>query len=186
MYKRQDDTVLETGVRSFFKMRLIFNTLFFNPFRRKPIQDASNAFHHLIKDDPTGPVIYLSNSPWNLYEYLRTFLEHNKFPKGIICLRDMGVQLMKSRPIEDYNKYIEIEKMLLIFEKTNFILIGDSGEKDFDIYKAIAIEHPSRISDIIINSIGNRKKEAEIQEVINDQSLACNVRLVKGYGALER
>ena len=42
-----DDTIMVTGVKSFFKLKVAINTLFLNPFRRKPIEDAATAFHQL-------------------------------------------------------------------------------------------------------------------------------------------
>lgn len=158
-----DDTIMVTGVKSFFKLKVAINTLFLNPFRRKPIEDAAAAFHQLSDQvEGRGPVIYISNSPWNLYDYLNNFLKHNGFPEGVVMLRDMGWQLLKSKTIEEGNKYREIKKILLTFPATDFILIGDSGELDFNIYQKIIQEHPNRIRKVIINKAGNQEKEEEI------------------------
>lgn len=160
-----DDTVMVTGVKSLFKLRLLINTLFLNPFRRKPITDAADAFHSLV-DNAKGPapIIYLSNSPWNLFEYLRAFLTHNGFPEGILLLRDMGSHLLGSRSIQDRNKYIEIKKILIAFPSAKFILIGDTGEIDYDIYRQILDEHPDRIVRVILNRAGKLKNERRILE----------------------
>ena len=107
-----DDTLLVSSVRSFFKLKMLFNTAFVNPFRRKPIKNAAEALHLMSrKTEGQSPIIYLSNSPWNLYDYLQAFLLHNAFPIGEVILRDMGMQLLRSREITEYNKYIEIEKL---------------------------------------------------------------------------
>jgi len=151
-----DDTILVTKVRSFFKLKLLFNTIFINPFRRKPIKNAAEAFHKMLEaTDGHGPIIYLSNSPWNIYDYLQAFLLHNAFPIGEVFLRDLGFQLLRSRTIPEYNKYIEIEKLLIAFKDTNFTLIGDTGEKDFNIYKAILEKYPDKISRIMLNNACN-------------------------------
>lgn len=164
-----DDTILVSGVRSFFKMRLFFNTIFINPFRRKPIGNAAEAYHKLLdQSEGQSPMIYLSNSPWNIFDYLQSFLLHNVFPVGEVILRDMGTQLLKSRDITEYNKYIEIEKLLIAFKDTTFTLIGDTGEKDFDIYKAIYEKHPERVERIIMNNIGNQSKIDEINRYIKE------------------
>lgn len=177
-----DDTIMVTGVKSFFKLKVALNTLFLNPFRRKPIEDAAAAFHQLSDQvEGRGPVIYISNSPWNLYSYLKSFLQHNEFPKGIVLLRDMGWQLFKSRTLEDRNKYREIKKILITFPTTEFILIGDSGELDFNIYQKVLQEHPDRIRKIIINKAGNKKKEEEI--LLHSQEHP-NFELIQGYSSL--
>ena len=166
-----DDTIMVTGVKSFFKIKVILNTLFLNPFRRKPIEAAADAFYLLSNHvNGKGPVIYLSNSPWNLFIYLKTFLEFNGFPEGTLILRDMGWQLLRSKTIEQRNKFIEVEKLLIAFSDTNFILIGDTGELDFDIYKEIEKKYPERIEQIILNKAGNRKKEKMLQEFVKSNT----------------
>lgn len=174
-----DDTVMVTGVKSFFKLRLLINTLFLNPFRRKPITDAADAFHSLV-DQAAGPapIIYLSNSPWNLFEYLQAFLMHNGFPEGILLLRDMGSHLLRSRSIQDRNKYIEIKKILIAFPFVKFILIGDTGEIDYDIYRQILDEHPDRIDRVILNRAGKFKNERRIMEGIDADT---RFTMVSGY-----
>ncbi len=176
-----DDTIMVTRVRSFFKLRLLINSVFINPFRRKPIGNAAEAFHKMLNDsEGQSPMIYLSNSPWNIYDYLQAFLLHNSFPVGEVILRDMGFQLLRSREITEYNKYIEIEKLLIAFSDTTFTLIGDTGEKDFDIYKAILEKHPDRIDRIIMNNAGNQRKIEEINSYISETK-STKIAIVKGY-----
>lgn len=171
-----DDTIMVTGVTSFFKLKLLWNTLFLNPFRRIPIENASNYFQFLSTND--SQFIYLSNSPWNLFHYLKSFLSHNNFPEGFIILRDMGWQLIKSRSIENRNKFIEIEKLIQIFSSSSFILIGDTGEKDFFIYQALQKKYPNKVAKIIMNAVGNIENEKliEVSSVSNK-----TIKLVKGY-----
>ena len=164
-----DDTIMVTGVKSFFKIKVILNTLFLNPFRRKPIEAAADAFHLISNQvEGKGPVIYLSNSPWNMYTYLKTFLEYNGFPEGTLILRDMGWQLLKSKSIIQRNKFIEVEKILIAFSDTNFILVGDTGELDFDIYQELEGKYPERVKQVILNKAGNRKKEKMLEKFVKD------------------
>jgi len=179
-----DDTIMVTGVKSFFKLRLIFNTLFLNPFRRKPIESAALAYQAISnRDNNNGPIIYLSNSPWNIYEYLKSFLEHNHFPIGIVMLRDMGIHLFQKRMIIEYNKYKEIVKMLNAFSSTSFILIGDTGEKDFDIYVEVQKNYPERVLKIILNDAGNSKKRKIIDRYNEDNSNQMKVEVVNGFSS---
>lgn len=179
-----DDTILVTKVRSFFKLKLLFNTVFVNPFRRKPIEHAAEAFHKMLANsEGQSPMIYLSNSPWNIYDYLQAFLLHNVFPIGELILRDMGIQLLKSREITEYNKYVEIEKLLIAFGDTNFTLIGDTGEKDFDIYKAILEKYPDRVEGIILNNAGNLSKIGEVQSYIATTK-TDKIQIINGYADL--
>lgn len=152
-----DDTILQTGVRSKFKWRLIYNSFFKNPWKRKELDQSSSVYQTLVTYSDKGhdPIIYLSNSPWNIFDYITTYLEEQKFPKGIVMLRDIGRQNLKKRTLQQSNKYIQLELLLRIFNDLNFILIGDSGEKDFAIYTSIASEHRGRVAAIFIRDIGS-------------------------------
>ena len=116
-----------------------------------------------------------------MYNYLKNFLKHNGFPDGIVMLRDMGWQLLKSKTIEEGNKYREIKKILHTFQKSDFILIGDSGELDFNIYQQILDEHPDRIRRVIINKAGNKEKEEEILLHVEHHP---QFELIQGYSSL--
>lgn len=180
-----DDTILITRVRSFFKLRMLLNTILINPFRRKPIEAAAKYYSRLLADvEGDGPIIYVSNSPWNMNDYLRSFLQFNGFPEGELMLRDFGLQMLrKKKPLQFQNKYLTITRMLMVFPKTKFILIGDSAEKDYDIYTKIQFEYPERVDRIIIIKAGNVKNENRIEQNIGnlqDQS----VTVVNGFDEL--
>src|SRR5690606_966267 len=86
-----DDTILHTGVTSFLKWRVVKNSLFRNAYDRLSLEGSPQFYRalHLGKRGfGRNPIFYLSNSAWNLYEYLKLFLEINNFPKGPILLRD--------------------------------------------------------------------------------------------------
>ena len=180
-----DDTLMVSKVRSFFKLKLLVNSVFINPFRRKPIENAAEALHRMLKNtEGQSPMIYLSNSPWNIYDYLQDFLLYNAFPIGELLLRDMGFRVLRSKEINEYNKFIEIEKLLIAFKNTIFTLIGDTGEKDFDIYKTIMEKYPDRIKQIILNDAGNQKKIEEVKAYVATHARK-NIHIVKGYCDIE-
>ncbi len=177
-----DDTILMTNVKSFFKLKMLVNSVFINPFRRKPIMDSSEFYQKLRGETHLDmPIIYISNSPWNMYYYLRSFLKHNNFPSGILLLRDFGLQMLrKKKPLEYQNKYLSVEKMFKIFPNTRFTLIGDSAEYDYDIYTKLMYSYPDRVSRIIIKTASNTKNELRISESIGSH-MAHNVQLVSSY-----
>ncbi len=180
-----DDTILRTKVKSLFRLKMLFYTIFVNPFRRKPIENAALFYHkRLASLKGYGPIIYLSNSPWNMYHYLKVFLEYNHFPKGELQLRDFGRQMLKKKPpLTQQNKYVEIEKLLHVFSLTKFILVGDTAEKDFDIYTTIISKYPDRIEDIFLLKTGNVKNEERIKSHIKIEGIV-GVTLVDEFGEL--
>lgn len=161
-----DDTILHTGVTSFLKLKLLFNTFFKNVENRSPLVGASD-FYQKLHRGPSGeeanPFFYVSHSPWNLYRYLELFLQVNKFPKGPILLRSFPKPFRKKDPAEKPQKQKEILDILKTYPAKKFILIGDSGEHDADIYIEIAEKFPDRILAIYLRSVKHQKKMLRIK-----------------------
>jgi phosphatidate phosphatase APP1 len=164
-----DDTILHTGVASLFKWRVIANTLFKNFDKRIAIEGTvkfCKKLHFGTKGFPSNPFFYVSNSPWNLYDYLSAFLNKNHFPKGPILLRDFRIPFDKTPKPKVPHKQFEIVNLLTMYPHLKFILIGDSGEKDADIYTKIAEQYPDRILAIYLRNVKHRRKEKRIKKII--------------------
>jgi phosphatidate phosphatase APP1 len=182
-----DDTILHTGVTSLFKWRLIFNTLFRNVESRSPLEGAAG-FYHLLHRGVSGkeanPFFYVSHSPWNLYRYLELFLRKNNFPKGPILLRTMGAMRGKEKA-EKPQKQMEIINILNLYLKRQFILIGDGGEHDPDIYLEIAESFPNRIKAIYIRSVKHKKRVVRIKGLFENYNTVPAVLVETSKEAIE-
>ncbi|WP_299670262.1 App1 family protein [uncultured Polaribacter sp.] len=168
-----DDTILHTGVISKLKWRVLLNTFFVSPFKRKALVGSSDFYSllHLGKSGKNAnPLYYVSHSPWNLYRYLELFLKENKFPKGAILLRSFNTILKKKSLDEKPQKQKEIINILKTYQDLSFILIGDAGEYDADIYMEITKKYPNRIKAIYLRSVLHSKKMERIETLIKDYS----------------
>jgi phosphatidate phosphatase APP1 len=166
-----DDTILHTGVASPLKWQVIINTFFKTPHKRKALEGAAE-FYHLLHSGKSkkeaNPIFYVSHSPWNLYRYLELFLRQNNFPKGPILLRSMSNFLKKKHQGEKPQKQKEILNLLKTYPDLPFILIGDIGEHDPDIYMEIAEEFPDRILAIYLRSVKHKKKMIRVRRLIEN------------------
>jgi phosphatidate phosphatase APP1 len=163
-----DDTILHTGVTSYMKWQVIANTLFKRAERRIPFQGAAELYHQLHRGKSgleANPVFYVSHSPWNLYRYLEFFLSTNDFPKGPILLRSMASVLGRAADGHIPHKEHEIANILKTYPQMKFILIGDSGEKDADIYLKIARGNPGRIRAIYLRSVRHRSRMERVRKL---------------------
>ncbi|MGB5556149.1 MAG: phosphatase domain-containing protein [Flavobacteriaceae bacterium] len=165
-----DDTILNTGVVSSLKWRVVINTVFKRAGKRTPLKGAAEFYHLLHRGtsgDEANPIYYVSHSPWNLYRYLTFFLETNNFPKGPILLRNFPDP---RKPVADPSipqKQKEIINILKTYPELNFILIGDSGERDPDIYIEIAQNYPNRIAAIYLRTVMHKKKMQRVIGMVN-------------------
>jgi len=166
-----DDTIIHTGVASFLKLKLVFNTFFRNAESRSPLEGASE-FYQLLHQGKTGkeanPLFYVSHSPWNLYRYLELFLKANTFPKGPVLLRSLPTPFRRKKEEEKPQKQKEILNILKTYPNKGFILIGDSGEHDADIYIEIAEKYPKQIKAIYLRSVKHKKKMKRIKSLFSN------------------
>ncbi len=99
---------------------------------------------------------YVSASPWQLYLPLAEFLEAAQYPGGSFHLKhfrlkdDSWADLFQSQ--ERY-KLAAIEPILATYPQRQFILIGDTGEQDPEIFAKVARKHPRQILAIFIRNV---------------------------------
>mgnify|MGYP006280545495 CR=1 FL=1 len=178
-----DDTILQTHVTSLLKLKTLFYTVFKNAAGRKSFNEVA-AFYRALqsgKDQETrNPFFYVSNSPWNLYDLLQDFLALNHLPKGPILLRDFGISRHKHQPPLSGHKYRSIRHLLETYPQLPFLLIGDSGERDADIYLQVARRHPDRILGIYIRDVRSRRRAERIAWLIRNAT-DVPIQLVHQY-----
>jgi phosphatidate phosphatase APP1 len=144
-----DDTLKHTHVAC--KRTLLVNT-FLRPFQTIPgMADlfcrwnaAGAAFH------------YVSSSPWQLYEHLAAHLADEGFPTGSFHLRHFRLRdhlLRRLLMLRRTGKTGVIRTLFKTFPSRRFLLIGDSGEHDPEIYGSVARRHPRQVAGIFIRQL---------------------------------
>ena len=106
---------------------------------------------------------YVSSSPWQLLEALTAFNNEGGFPDGSMHLRNFRLrdQLLRKLVLRRNGKVIAIRKLLQALPDREFVLIGDSGEKDPKIYRKICKQFPGRVKAVFIRNLDHRKFEPE-------------------------
>jgi hypothetical protein len=96
---------------------------------------------------------YVSSSPWQLYSCLKQFLDSEGFPQGSFHLRAVRLRdpsLLRWLVARRRSKRRAIRAIVRLFPYREFVLVGDAGEKDPEIYGAIARQFPRQIKRINI------------------------------------
>lgn len=165
-----DDTIIHTGVVSTLKWKVLLNSIFKNAASRIPLEGAADFYHKLHRGksgNNANPIFYVSHSPWNLYRYLAFFLKQNTFPKGPILLRSFK-DIFSKKSGDRPRKHIEIMNIMKTYPNLKFILIGDSGEHDADIYLDVASEFPSQVAAIYLRSVTHKKKMQRVKSLFEN------------------
>lgn len=144
-----DDTVLESDVTSL--PRMLSTALTGNALTRLPFPGVG-ALYRALQGTDQNPIFYVSSSPWNFFDLLKGFLHYRRIPLGPLLLRDWGLDLLGGH---GNHKAQNIEQILDTYPDLRFVLIGDSGEEDPEIYAEVVRRHPGRVLAVYIREVGS-------------------------------
>lgn len=169
-----DDTIKISNVLD--KSALLKNT-FQKEFQAVPDMAALYKKWHETAENVN--FYYVSSSPWQLYPELDTFMSGAGFPKGAFYLKNFR---MKDRSFLNLfadplaYKVGAIETIIAQAPAKKFILVGDSGEKDPEVYAAILKKYPDRILAIYIRDVGTNKAalDARMAELLKERAAHCH------------
>ncbi|HVF66856.1 MAG TPA: phosphatase domain-containing protein [Pyrinomonadaceae bacterium] len=113
---------------------------------------------------------YVSGSPWQLHKLLGEFVKGN-FPEGAFHMKDVRKNLLMHESWQDFvnfsrgdeatkeQKLEQIRRIMRAFPGRKFILYGDSGEQDPQVFRRIKREFPEQVIEIHIRDVvGERIK----------------------------
>jgi phosphatidate phosphatase APP1 len=170
-----DDTVVQTGATD---ARSLFRSVFLTNARtRLPFPGVATLYRALQAGsggEQKNPVFYVSSSPWNLYDVLSEFLAVREIPEGPLLLRDWGLSERELLPTSHGSHKVEaIRDIIDLYPTLPFILLGDSGQEDPEIYRQIVARYPSRILAIYIRNVTpDPARAARIRELAREVSAA--------------
>ena len=99
---------------------------------------------------------YVSSSPWQLYIPLAELCTDDGFPTGTYHLRTVrlrGPRVLTLLFPNRWGKRRTIRSILKAFPRRKFVLVGDSGERDPEIYGAAGRRHPQQVARILIRHL---------------------------------
>ncbi len=165
-----DDTVVRTGATNKLQMARI--VAFNNAATRTPFPGVG-AFYQALQKGPDdkghNPIFYVSSSPYNLYGLFDYFFETHGIPHGPIFLKDYGFSPGKFfTTSHEAHKLEQIRRLLDATPDLDFVLVGDSGQHDAEIYRTAVEEHPERIRAIFVRDVATPARAAEVRAIAQD------------------
>lgn len=143
-----DDTIKISEVLD--KKTLIRNTFF------EEYQTTPNMPDYYKKLEKQGAYFhYVSASPWQIFPSLKPFMD-KYYPPGSYSLRNFRLKDSSILTFLHSSKEYKLEQIRTILQKYpthKFILIGDSGEHDPEIYAQIYQEFSENIEQIMIRAV---------------------------------
>lgn len=178
-----DDTIKVTEVpgdkSEVLKNTFCRNFVALNDMRERYTNMRDAAFH------------YVSGGPCQLFEPLSTFLSEAGFPAGTFHLnyfpknflaedtRSLLIDSICGSLGRTYDHKVEqISRLMERFAEREFILVGDSGELDVEVYRRIRERFGARVREIWIRDVVNDAsvndfRLAGVETVIKAEKIVC-------------
>ena len=163
-----DDTVVYTAADKPSKMIRV--AYLGNEHSRRAFAGVTPFYQALQagKKNEGNPIFYVSSSPWNMYDLFAKFMDLTNIPLGPILLRDIELspENLLSFNHSDHKRE-QIGPLLKRFSDLPFILIGDIGQKDAEIYSQIVEDNPGRIKAVYIRDVlpKDKKRHKEVEAI---------------------
>lgn len=176
-----DDTVLKTDAWSLPKN--LMTTLTGHADTRVIFDDAIRLYNSF--EARLWPIFYVSSSPWNLHKFLTTVFKRSGLPRGPKFLRDFGIgdnQLITGTHGDHKGQAIDL--ILAANPAIKFVLIGDTGQHDPQVYAAAAARHEGRINTVIFRRAGPIDDIEDQTALTKFAALGIPVHIVESYDDL--
>jgi len=153
-----DDTLIISEVTD--KISLGINTMFKNYKQRILVPTMIERFTKVLSQNPKGTpstLFILTGSPQQLFTPIEKFLNYHHFPKHTLILKKAHGD--NQDPLTDQFAYKtqKIERLIKLYPNMKWVMFGDSGEKDAEVYKAMQEKYPHKVMRYYIRDVDSGK-----------------------------
>ncbi|KAF8453442.1 hypothetical protein BGX38DRAFT_1176971 [Terfezia claveryi] len=119
-----------------------------------PVPGVAGWFNALAASPLHVQVHYLSNSPWQLFPFLKELIvDYMKLPRGTWHLKKYsGFVQGIFEPVTERKKE-SLEGLMRDFPGRKWILVGDGGEGDLEVYTEAVKKWPGKVIAVYIRDI---------------------------------
>ena len=182
-----DDTVMVTALPRPFLAA--WNTFVLDEHARRPVPGMAVLYERLTRSHPGAPVFYLSTGAWNVAPTLTRFLSRNLYPTGPLLLTDWGPTHDRWFRSGRNHKVDTLTRLAREFPDMRWLLIGDDGQHDEEIYGQFTEAHPQNVEAVAIRQLSNSEAVLAGGRSKSDAHSSRSVRWVyapDGAGLAER
>ncbi|QIG40580.1 DUF2183 domain-containing protein [Microbacterium sp. 4R-513] len=181
-----DDTVMVTALPR--PLLAAWNSFVVDEHARQPVPGMAVLLERIARENPGAPVVYLSTGAWNVAPTLIRFLRRHLFPPGAILLTDWGPTHDRWFRSGKAHKLSNLRRLAKEFPDVKWLLIGDDGQHDDEIYTTFASENPANVVGVALRRLSPAEAVlAGGRTVVDDHAAAVPwVTESDGAGLLER
>ncbi|MBD7994342.1 DUF2183 domain-containing protein [Arthrobacter sp. Sa2CUA1] len=146
-----DDTIMVTALPR--PLLAAWNTFVLDEHARTPTPGMAVMMDRLARENEGSPVFYLSTGAWNVAPALTRFITRNLYPAGPLLLTDWGPTLDRWFRSGPEHKRTQLERLAVEFPDVSWLLIGDNGQHDEQIYAEFSRTHPQNVRAVAIREL---------------------------------
>lgn len=157
-----DDTIKVTNIPAGHEV--VMENTFYRPFVAVP--GMAERYRGLGEETAFH---YVSGGPWQLYRPLAEFIAAAGYPEGSFHMKNVRKNLLTPGSWQDLGKLAggdatteqklsQISAIIGHFPERRFILVGDSGEHDPEVYREIRNRFPRQIEAVWIRDLVNDRE----------------------------
>jgi phosphatidate phosphatase APP1 len=146
-----DDTVITTMLPR--PMIAAWNTFVLRGKTRRAVSGMAPLYRTLLAAHPGAPIVYVSTGAWNTAPTLTRFLLEGGFPLGPLLLTDWGPTNTGWFRSGREHKRAALRRLRRELPHLGWVLVGDDGQHDPDLYAEFAREAPQHVRAIAIREL---------------------------------
>ena len=138
-----DDTILSTWLPR--PLIAAWNSFVLTEQARQAVPGMARLYQQLLAEHPGAPIIYISTGAWNTYPMIQRFTSRHGIPRGAMLLTDWGptnTGWFRSGPDHKRRCLRELARDL---PNIKWLLVGDDGQHDPDLYGEFASLQPEHV-----------------------------------------
>jgi phosphatidate phosphatase APP1 len=146
-----DDTVMVTALPR--PLLAAWNTFVLDEHARTAVPGMAVLYERLATANPGAPIVYLSTGAWNVAPAFARFLSRHLYPAGPVLLTDWGPTPDRWFRSGRAHKRDTLARLAREFPNIRWLLIGDDGQHDQEIYAEFASAHPDNVAAVAIRRL---------------------------------
>jgi phosphatidate phosphatase APP1 len=146
-----DDTVMVTSLPR--PLIAAWNTFVLHEQARHVVPGMAPLYREIVVKEPGTPVFYLSTGAWNVAPTLTRFLARHGYPDGPLMLTDWGPTNTGWFRSGREHKRSALRRLRTELPHVQWLLVGDDGQHDPEIYAEFADEFPDSVRGIALRQL---------------------------------
>lgn len=146
-----DDTIMVTRLPR--PLIAAWNSFVRHENAREPVPGMAALYRALLAERPDMPVLYLSTGAWNAAPTLGRFIRRHRYPVGPLLLTDWGPTNTGWFRSGQEHKNQALRRLVSDLPTMRWVLVGDDGQHDPEIYARVVREHPELVHAVVIRQL---------------------------------